>query len=247
MHKNLTKGFDEDGFFIVPKLLSHDKINKLTSLCESIIHKEEAFYAKAGVASPYGRVFSCIHYDDFFLSIFLDDNFYHYFKASFDEPHPIIHVYTTSSIPPKGKNVFSKMHNDSALQSKSFIEGIGCIIMLSPFTEKNGATCVLPGSHKEAAPPDLTTFEENSIRILGNPGDVLFFNPNLWHSSCPNKTQEWRHSLSIGISRPWIRPHVDHLRLLKDRSLIQSHPRLKQLVGYYSQPYHSEMDYYERS
>ena len=60
--------------------------------------------------------------------------------------------------------------------------------MLTEFTEENGATLVLPGSHADAAIPqrgradDSARFRNGAVAVTGRAGDLLVYSGQLWHS-----------------------------------------------------------------
>lgn len=244
---DMAAAFAGAGFYIARNVFEVYELAPLKTIAGNAIEADALRYQAAGQPPPYGRVFTCLHYENAFLELFLNDRFYDLFCLPLQEPYPVLHVYTTSSVPPASVNVFNQLHVDSAYDYGDFVEGVGCIIMLDEFTVSNGATWVLPGSHCSPEQPSESVFREGAVRIIGAPGDVLFFHPRLWHRSGQNHTKEWRHSLSVGISRPYIRPHVDHYRLLESLGRLPRHPRLRQLVGVHTRPYDSLEDYYGRS
>lgn len=245
--ESLLYHFDKEGFYVARHIFSHSELNDLRQRSEECIEYEASLYSELGMQCPYGRIFTCVAYGEKFLNIFLNNLFYDQLMTPFDEVNPILHVFTTSSIPPGNVNVFNRPHVDSNYPYGNFLEGIGCVVMLTDFTSDNGATWVIPGSHKKIMEPGDLEFEERGIQVTGNAGDVIIFHPRLWHKSANNFSDEWRHSLSIGVSRPWVRPHVDHFRLVERMGAIPENPRLLQLLGAYSTPFKSEKDYYLRA
>ncbi len=67
---------------------------------------------------------------------------------------------------------------------------------LTDFTEENGGTRVVPGSHKFDHAPDHSR-EYGSIPALMPAGSVLVFHGSLWHGSGENRTTDSRR---IGIN-----------------------------------------------
>lgn len=71
------------------------------------------------------------------------------------------------------------------------VDGITLIWMLDEFTDDNGATRVVPGSHRgaTAVPRHLAQPDDrhpDEIIVRGNAGDVLIFDSHLWHSGRRN-------------------------------------------------------------
>src|SRR5438309_417366 len=71
---------------------------------------------------------------------------------------------------------------------------------LDAFTEDNGATRVVPGSHRLGLRPahvmDRTEDEHpDEIMLLGEAGTVFILNSHLWHSGTTNTTARPRRAL----------------------------------------------------
>lgn len=69
--------------------------------------------------------------------------------------------------------------------------------LLDDLTDINGATRVVPGSHRSGklpadAMPDLTQAHPCETKVLAPAGSVLVFNSHLWHSGTQNQTTEPR-------------------------------------------------------
>lgn len=78
------------------------------------------------------------------------------------------------------------------------------IWMLDDFTEENGATGVVPGSHKQLRPPDRTDeWHDDGVVLTGLRGSVAVLHGALWHTGRPNRTDKPRSCL-LGM---YIRPH----------------------------------------
>jgi hypothetical protein len=83
---------------------------------------------------------------------------------------------------------------------------------LADFTEENGATIVIPGSHRWARNPDATTDElfadhPQQIQLVAPVGTVVIFNSHLWHGAAANRSNAFRPNLtSYWCRRRW--PHA---------------------------------------
>lgn len=83
---------------------------------------------------------------------------------------------------------------------------ITALWMLDDFTPENGATRVVPGSHrfmsllsKDLAQPHARHRDEKII--AGSAGSVLMFNGYLWHSGRRNDSKSQRRAVQMGLRR----------------------------------------------
>jgi ectoine hydroxylase-related dioxygenase (phytanoyl-CoA dioxygenase family) len=94
------------------------------------------------------------------------------------------------------------------------------IWLLDAFTEANGATRVVPGSHRWGARPsdkmaDPTEPHPQEVLLLGEAGTCVVFNAHLWHGGTSNKTDQPRRALHGAFVRREHRQQtvqVDNLR-----------------------------------
>jgi ectoine hydroxylase-related dioxygenase (phytanoyl-CoA dioxygenase family) len=78
------------------------------------------------------------------------------------------------------------------------------IVALTDFTESNGATRVVAGSHRSPlrdAPKDADTPYPAARHVTARAGDAIVFNGHLWHSGTRNHSQERRDALQIVFRR----------------------------------------------
>jgi hypothetical protein len=106
------------------------------------------------------------------------------------------------------------------------------LVMLDTFTEENGATYLLSGSHKLPTQPEEQEFFAGATRAMGPAGSIVVFNSNLWHAAGVNKSTGPRRALTIAFTRPFIKQQLDYPRALGYDRAGSLSPRLRQLLGY---------------
>lgn len=102
---------------------------------------------------------------------------------------------------------------------------------LTDFTEENGATRLIAGSHlRDAAPEIGQTYE--TVPALMKKGSVLVFNGSLWHGGGANRTQSRRVGVAMNYCAGWVRQQ-ENQQLGIPREIAKGFsPRLRKLVGY---------------
>lgn len=102
---------------------------------------------------------------------------------------------------------------------------------LTDFTEANGATRIIPGSHLAAESPDLVTVYD-SIPAEMEKGSVLVWHGSLWHGGGANTTGERRVGIAMNYCAGYIRQQENQQLGLPVELVRTFSPRLQQLVGY---------------
>ncbi|AQT74967.1 MULTISPECIES: phytanoyl-CoA dioxygenase family protein [Streptomyces] len=108
---------------------------------------------------------------------------------------------------------------------------VSAMIALTPFTEENGATRVVPDSHdwplEQRPHPSLIR------RAVMEPGDVLFFRGDLLHGGGANRTaDQHRRGVTLSYCAGWLRP-VDNIMLaIPPARAAGLSDRLLSLLGY---------------
>jgi ectoine hydroxylase-related dioxygenase (phytanoyl-CoA dioxygenase family) len=111
---------------------------------------------------------------------------------------------------------------------------VNFLIALTDFTDENGATRVIPGSHKWADYDDRGT-PEMTIPVEMKAGDAVFYSGKMVHGGGANRTtDQYRRALTIPLILGFLTPE-DALPLVVDRELIRPLPqRVQRLLGFRS-------------
>jgi ectoine hydroxylase-related dioxygenase (phytanoyl-CoA dioxygenase family) len=102
---------------------------------------------------------------------------------------------------------------------------------LTDFTYDNGATRVIPGSHREAGSPELGKAYDTVPAVMAR-GSVLVFNGSLWHGGGANRTGERRVGLAMNYCAGYLRQQENQQLGLPAEVARGFSPRLRKLVGY---------------
>ena len=102
---------------------------------------------------------------------------------------------------------------------------------LTDFTEENGATRIIPGSHLRDHSPAYGKHYD-SIPAEMKKGSVLVWHGSLWHGGGANRTRERRVGVAMNYCAGWIRQQ-ENQQLGIPREIARGFsPRLRELVGY---------------
>lgn len=81
-----------------------------------------------------------------------------------------------------------------------------CLAYLDDFDRQNGATRIVPGTHRGSAVPDRRTaapafIHKNEIVVNGGAGTILAFNGHVWHSATLNASGKRRRAFQYSFER----------------------------------------------
>lgn len=110
-----------------------------------------------------------------------------------------------------------------------------CIVVamwaLTDFTEENGGTHVVPGSHRADRRPrrgDTPT----TVQVEMPAGSILFYHGSLWHGGGENRSGARRMGIVNNYCAGWLRQEESQLLALPRERVAAFPPRLRGLVGY---------------
>jgi len=145
----------------------------------------------------------------------------------------ILHSFESRSALPNGGGKQS-LHRDMPYAENTPLS-VNCVWMLDDFTEDNGATRVVPGSHRRAEGPERDRDYADEVLAVHPAGSVLMFNTAVWHGGGPNRTDRIRRAFHVHYCRSWVRPQRDHMRSMDADSLRGATRTFLRLLGYNSQ------------
>ena len=103
--------------------------------------------------------------------------------------------------------------------------------MLTDFTPENGATRLVPGSHRSGRPPDREGDDVGELAAVGPKGSLLVWYGGIWHRNGPNTSgDQHRMGASFGYIPKYVHRPLDGWPLVR-RDLYERFPDdLKQLL-----------------
>ena len=102
---------------------------------------------------------------------------------------------------------------------------------LTDFTDENGATRIIPGSHLRDHSPDYFG-EYESLPAAMPKGSVMVYNGSMWHGGGANRTAQRRVGVAMNYCAGYIRQQ-ENQQLGVPPALVKTFPkRLQELVGY---------------
>jgi hypothetical protein len=154
-----------------------------------------------------------------------------YVGAFFDGPY-ILNSYGGFDNAPETAAYVSRVHRDVRTYTSNFPLMLNMLVLLDDFTNENGATHLLSGSHQISKKPADEFFFSQSERLLGRQGDIALFDSRLWHSAGRNTSNHNRRALTLTFTRPFMKQQLDYPRFLDSQFASRLGPELRQLLGF---------------
>jgi ectoine hydroxylase-related dioxygenase (phytanoyl-CoA dioxygenase family) len=232
----LIEQFNEDGYLILPGVLSEEKVNRLNAAIDRIIAEEPDSLAY--------NIYNSIERDDEIAAL-IDEPALLPLMVNLLGYNIQLHISHLTVRKPNPNDVkteshsFINWHQDGPHPQFPKQDGITstyyiktCYILSDMSQPDRGNTKIIPGSHNKPFHPesqDVNGLVDGEVQVCGKPGDVFIFPQNLWHAGAPNRSEFTRRQLFLGYSPIWMRP-IDY-RTASERLLENASPYRKQLLG----------------
>jgi ectoine hydroxylase-related dioxygenase (phytanoyl-CoA dioxygenase family) len=119
---------------------------------------------------------------------------------------------------------------------------VSCMWAIDPFTETNGATRIVPGSHRwgnDEFPPE----GEAGTSAVMDPGSVMVWLGSTWHQGGANTSDGARLGVNFEYIASWLRPQENHLVAVPVEAARDLPPEIAELLGYNVRPpFHGYVD-----
>merc|ERR1712137_112487 len=229
--KKYTLELANTGYAIIPDVLSKNDINTLLQECnpiwEAIPGGKTNFhgFTTKRIQGVPSKIFSCPIVLEHPLVLSIIDQF-------LPKNYLISNIQAIKTAPGETAQPF---HYDAALFPihKRGGEEINLVAVcaLSDFTKHNGATRVIPGSHRwkdTSSVPDHIPVEYLEMKR----GGIAIWLGNLYHSAGANQSDDFRYALLSAYSNPYLRT-LENFSLSVDRELVKKYsPVMQSMLGY---------------
>jgi ectoine hydroxylase-related dioxygenase (phytanoyl-CoA dioxygenase family) len=219
------------GFTIVENAIEPGLIDALNAALDRLERELDAKPAKNGFEGHNTvRIYNLLLYGGAFLDVPVHKSVLPIVEGVLDSG---CLISSLSSIAIDPGEVAQPIHADDMLiPLEKPHRSIVCNSMwaLTDFTDENGATRLVPGSHKKANPIYGGSYD--TVPGAMPKGSVLVWDGALWHGGGANKTDKRRTGIAMNYCAGFIRQQ-ENQQLGLPASLVKTFsPRLQELVGY---------------
>lgn len=224
---------DADGYAVVEGVLGADRC---AALVDEVVRTERSFAIGEGTNEFEGfstrRIFDLVGKSQLFRELAVDPIVLPAIEAVLG-PDLLLSGTTSMNIGP-GETP-QLLHADDGmlpLPRPHLATMVTTLWALSEFRADNGATHLVPGSHRREATPRPGEHHDVAIAEMP-PGSVLILHGSTWHGGGHNTTTgERRYGLSVQYVAGWCRQQ-QNLMLGTPVDVVATYPpRLQELIGY---------------
>jgi ectoine hydroxylase-related dioxygenase (phytanoyl-CoA dioxygenase family) len=223
---------ERDGFTILEQVIDPDMVQALS---EDLIRLERFYDIKPSDNDFEGaqtvRIYNLLALGKLYEAVPVHPNVLPVVEAVLDQG---CLVSSLSSITIGPGETAQPIHADDQLipLTKPHVPTV-CNTMwaLTDFTEANGATRVIPGSHLRDHNPDYGA-PYDSVATEMPAGSVLVWHGSLWHGGGANSTEDRRVGIAMNYCAGWIRQQENQQLGIPREIAAGFSDRLRQLCGY---------------
>jgi ectoine hydroxylase-related dioxygenase (phytanoyl-CoA dioxygenase family) len=144
----------------------------------------------------------------------------------------ILHSYNAVRLMPGRGNNATRVHRDSPRYSPDYLLAVQVLYFVDDFTDENGGTWLLPGSHNASDRPTDEQFYERAIQVTGKAGSALILDSSVWHAGGENRTDQPRRGITMVFTRAFMKQQIDLPRAAGASVVARLSERGRRLLGF---------------
>ncbi len=239
------------GYAVIPSVLDERFVAEITASMHRAHARivAEVGHERLERAGEMGVLRAMMRYDATFFRLLEQPEVLALVDATVGE-HAILHLqngfilpsHSPEATPRVFQNVF---HRDFPRYLNGYVASVNVMVAIDPFTADNGATLVVPGSHRQPDRPETAYMERSAIPVTCPAGSLVAFDSTLWHAAGQNTSGAERLAINHQFTRSWIKQQIDYVRTLGDETMLGLPPRTQQILGWYTRVVTSLDEYYQ--
>jgi ectoine hydroxylase-related dioxygenase (phytanoyl-CoA dioxygenase family) len=242
---------DVSGYTVIPAQVSESELVELRDASQRALaavwaHRQAGGKLKHVAIGTYNRAALCLYaWSDTCVRL-LEHETIHNLSARLFGNYRLWEQSVLTAEPREDKSVECGWHRDfgdsiNFHTLKSVPSYLRFFICLSDITLANGATWVVPGTHRVFSPfepprdqawpsGDLDSYPSR-VPVLAKAGDIIVFNPAMIHSPGANHTTASRQLLCVVVCHDSLDPLVNHWAIAGPRIRGNASERLRHFLG----------------
>ncbi len=227
--ESLLAAVEEDGYVIIPKLISDELIEAIKREAGPFLsfegRTEFEGYKTRRIYSVIEKTLACNPLVDHPLVLALLDRLF--------MPNYLLSQLQVIEVMPG--EVRQPLHHDDGFYPLARPRkpiGAALIWALDDFTADNGATLVYPKSHRWGDVPSGEIDVSQMVPAVMPAGSAVFFVGTLWHCAGPNRSERSRWAATTQYCEPWARQQENYCLAISRERAKQCSEEIQSLLGY---------------
>ena len=238
----MDRELDENGILVVAGVLTPVQCDHYAELLQQELntssHIERVMHERRGPVDGW-KVYNLVMRHRDFIELaslsFTVDYMRRFFGSDME-----LHSSEGAIIPPGGGNLpvkgsveedVSGWHVDGSERIAGYYLSMISIYYLCDTSRENGATRYIPGTHKEFLSKEEALQREPRYCPVSK-GDMVIFNPCLWHAGSPNTSQSNRPVIINYYQRGFVKQAFDYPGTMSVADMKKLTPDQRQLLGF---------------
>jgi ectoine hydroxylase-related dioxygenase (phytanoyl-CoA dioxygenase family) len=217
---------DHDGYVPLPGILSDEQVTLMRKrLAEMMAAEGDKAGLEVHQEAGTDRLADLVNKDPVFEVCFTDPRVLACIAHVLDD-FKLSSLNFRAALPGHGNQA---LHTEGGPVWPAPFQVCNSIWLLDDFTADNGATRVVPGSHRFSmgprdAMPDTTATHPDEIKLLAPAGTVVVFNSHLWHGGTLNHTGQSRRGVHSYFTRRGNGQQLDQKKYIRQETLARLSP-----------------------
>jgi ectoine hydroxylase-related dioxygenase (phytanoyl-CoA dioxygenase family) len=223
----------EDGYAILERAAEPELVAALVAAVDHAMDAHEVpFGPNEFLGTRTRRLFNLLARDPLFAAVPLHEAVLPVVERVLD-PECLLSSLTAIEMQP-GETAQPLHCDDGSIPLPKPHGAITCtaIWALTDFTEENGGTRLVPGSHRADHAPRKDERDGPSLATVMPAGSVLVYHGSLWHGGGANASAARRLAIVCNYCAGFLRQEECQLLALPREQVAAFPPRLQALVGY---------------
>ncbi len=242
--RRIQREIDEMGFSIVENIVNKEEVEILRSRLQEALEEDAKEYGHLD-GKRYNHIVDLTTRGPAFVRLLENEKMLSIF-SHFLGSDCILYSYTSTIFLPNDKPDVSNIHRVS--KKYPYIDGyyLGLLmnLALDDYTEENGATYYLPGSHKMQGVPTEEEFFSNSVRAIRKAGDAIFSHPLCYRAGGINETEKASYAIAPYACRAFIKQRLDYPRIATPEVLSWLGSKGRSFLGFEARVPTNLFEYY---
>ena len=224
------KQLDDNGYFIVENILDKAQCQKIKETVMPLFQHESGRnnfegYKTQRLYATFEKTLVCNDLVDHPLVLNVLDNIF--------KPNYLLSQLQVINILP-GEEQQPLHHDDGFYDVPRPRKPLGAasIFAIDDFTEENGATIIIPGSHKWADERPTPMSDSNQVPVVMPAGSMLFFTGTLWHGGGANLSQDSRLCVTAQYCDSWLRQQENYSLSISRETVKKCSEHIQRMLGY---------------